>query len=98
MMASISIAGLTAHYIQYVLCYVLRGHDVLHFEHTGWYGDPWSASYSDEWNVKPVPDRSYPARRLERLAHRYGLDRQWCWIDIDGTEYGVSGPALTREL
>jgi hypothetical protein len=100
LIGSLPIAGLTAHYLQYVLGLRALGHDVLYLEDTGWYWDPWSASYVDEWSVKRVSDRGYPnpARRLQRLLLPYGLDRQWSWIDIDGTEYGVSGPALARTL
>ena len=60
----------------------------------------WSASYTDEWSEKRIADRGCPkpARRLQRLLLQYDLDRQWSWIDIDATEYGVSGPALTRIL
>ena len=100
LIASLPIAGLTAHYLQYVLGLRALGHEVLYLEDTGWYWDPWSATYTDEWSEKKIPDRGcpQPARRLQRLLLQYGLGRQWTWIDIDATEYGVSGPALTRIL
>lgn len=97
-MGSLPIAGLTAHYLQYVLGLRALGYDVLYVEDTGWYWDPASQTYVDEWNGATVPARAHPARRLERLFRHYGLESHWTWVDIDGSHYGVVGDEFTHAL
>lgn len=97
---SLPLAGLTAHYLQYVLGSLELGHDVLYLEDTGWYYDPWSREYVDEWSE--WSDRRSRGPRPPELLHRafgdLGLGDRWTWVDIDGTAHGVTGHRLDEFL
>jgi hypothetical protein len=91
-------AGLVSHYLQYVLGLKQLGHRVLYLEDTGWYYDPPSNTYVNEWSDTRPPSAGIPARRIASVMRQYGLDDQWTWIDVDGSESGVSGSRLDRFL
>ncbi|HUF08255.1 MAG TPA: hypothetical protein VMO47_02965 [Rhodothermales bacterium] len=84
LIGSIPIAGLTFHYLQYMLGLRKLGHEVLYLEDTGtWYYDPYTDSMSGE-SAKSV---QYLATTMER----HGFSEQWTLVAHDGVEHGVAG-------
>jgi hypothetical protein len=71
---------------------------VLYLEDTGWYYDPPTKAYVNEWNGVTPRQRGLPARRINAVMRAYGLEEGWTWIDVDGTEFGVVGRDLERFL
>jgi len=98
LMGSLPLGGLIAHYLQYVLVLRALGHDVLYLEDTGWYWDPWSRTYCDQWNGATVPEAARPPAFLDRLMRGYGLQDAWTYVDIAGQRFGVHGRRLADFL
>ena len=84
LIGSIPLAGLTMHYLQYVLGLHELGHDVLYLEDTGtWYYDLKSDSM--------VEDNFVPLSYLQNTMSRHGLDNRWTFIDHRGEQFGCVG-------
>lgn len=84
LIGSIPMAGLTLHYIQYVLGLRDLGHDVLYLEDTGtWYYDPDTDSMVD--------DIAVPLQILDKTMDFFNLKDNWTFIDHNGIEHGLTG-------
>jgi hypothetical protein len=87
LIGSIPLAGLTLHYLQYILGLHQLGHDVLYLEDTGtWYYDP----HSDDM----LEDSSPAVEFLGKTMAAYGLSDRWSFVDHHQNVSGVSGLAL----
>jgi len=98
LMGGLPLAGLTAHYLQYVLGLRDLGHDVLYLEDTEWHYDPWSKTYCDAWTEARVPDSARPTVFLDRLMRSHDLGHRWTWTDVGGERFGLTGRHLTEFL
>jgi hypothetical protein len=98
LLGSLPLAGLTAHYLQYVLGLRKLGHEVLYLEDTGWWWDPWSRTYWDRWTKHPDVHASHPANFLDGLMRSFDLQHDWTYVDIEGEVTGRSGQALADFL
>jgi hypothetical protein len=98
LMGGLPLAGLTAHYLQYVLGLRDLGHDVLYLEDTEWYYDPWSKTYCDAWTRATMPAAARPPTFLDRVMSACGLGDRWTWTDISGERFGLTGPSFERFL
>ncbi len=84
-------AGLTLHYLQYVLGLRNLGHDVLYLEDTGtWYYQPESESMVD--------DVSVPLRYLNQVMRDFDLEENWVFVDLKGIQYGITENAFEEFL
>ena len=84
LIGSIPLAGLTLHYLQYVLGLKQLGHDVLYLEDTGtWCYDPSSDGM--------VEDSSSGVEYLAHIMRNFADTESWTFIDHQQKTYGVSG-------
>jgi hypothetical protein len=84
LIGSIPLAGLTLHYLQYVLGLRELGHEVLYLEDTGtWYYDPQTDAMVD--------NNSLPVTYLKETMDAYGLSDSWTFVDHQGESFGVTG-------
>jgi hypothetical protein len=84
LIGSIPLAGLTMHYLQYVLGLHRLGHDVLYVEDTGtWYYDLATDSM--------IEDESPAVAYLRETMTAHGLEEKWTFIDHKGVEHGCVG-------
>lgn len=91
LIGSIPLAGLTLHYLQYVLGLRQLGHDVLYLEDTGnWYYDPKTDSMVDR--------SSLPLDYLAKTMATYGLDDRWTFVDLAARAHGATGEKLNDFL
>ena len=82
LIGSIPLAGLTLHYLQYVLGLRRLGHDVLYLEDTGaWYYDP----VRDEMTNDP----STAVDHLSAVMSGVGKNAPWSLVHLQGDTYGV---------
>src|SRR3954452_19823555 len=93
-MGSRPVAGLTGHYLQYVLGLRDLGHDVLYVEDTGWYYDPWTRTYRDEWRKGGDAKATWPPKFIAGVMEAHGLGDRWSWVDIGGERFGLTGGGL----
>lgn len=91
LIGSIPMAGLTLHYLQYVLGFRDLGHEVLYLEDTGsWYYDPDSDSMVDNQDLA--------LNHLSRTMGSFGLDGNWTLVDHLGGVHGLAGVQLNEFL
>ena len=84
LIGGLPLAGLTMHWLQYVLGLRELGHDVLYLEDTGaWYYDPQANTF--------VESNSVPLNHLRTTMGAYGLSDAWTFIDHRGEQFGVTG-------
>jgi hypothetical protein len=98
LLGSLPLAGLTSHYVQYVLGLRQLGHEVLYLEDTGWWWDPWSRTYWDEWTTHSDVAASHPSAFLDRLMREFDMADWWTYVDIHGEVAGRSGARLAEFL
>lgn len=89
LIGSIPIAGLTLHYLQYVLGLREMGHDILYLEDTG------SLCY-DPVSDSMVVNSSAGIDYLASVMTSYDLSEQWCFIDHEGEVFGISRHKLDK--
>lgn len=91
LIGSIPLAGLTAHYLQYVLGLRDLGHEVLYLEDTGtWYYDPRSDSM--------VESPRLAISVLDDVMAAHGLSDRWTFVDHENETRGVDGSRLNDFL
>ncbi len=84
LIGSIPLAGLTLHYLQYVLGLRALGFEVLYLEDTGsWYYDPETDSM--------VENVALPLEYLDKTMAAYGMDECWTFVDHRGQIHGQAG-------
>jgi len=87
LIGSIPMAGLTMHYLQYVLGLRQLGHEVLYLEDTGaWNYDPNTDSMTDDVNL--------PVAYLRNVMSAHGLADYWAFIDHWGQAHGLTQRGL----
>lgn len=87
LIGSIPMAGLTLHYLQYLLGLRQLGHEVLYLEDTGaWNYDPNTDSMTD--------DVELPVGYLREVMSAHGLADNWTFIDHEGHAHGLTGHDL----
>src|SRR6266536_1516083 len=98
LIASLPFAGLTLHYLQYVLGLRELGHDVLYLEDVGgWYYEPQTDVLFDPWTemfyvmrtrsgfAPAAAERhSLPYRYLRATMDAFGLADSWTFVDHQG--------------
>jgi hypothetical protein len=95
LIGSIPVAGLTLHYLQYVLGLRELGQEVLYLEDGGgWYFDPMADRYYDPQAVAAAAVGFLPSTYIARTMEAYGLSESWTFVDHEGNAFGVTGPNL----
>ncbi|MBI2842830.1 MAG: hypothetical protein HYX78_05465 [Armatimonadetes bacterium] len=84
------VAGMTAHYIQWVVGLRNLGHDVYYIEDNG------ACPYNPVTQSVDI-DYSYSAPYLVNVMESFGLKDRWAYMTCDGDYYGLGGPTV-REL
>src|SRR5262249_34623271 len=77
------LAGVTAHFLQYVLGLRKLGHDVFYIDDGG------AAPFDPTHNVKSG-DFSYSINYLRRHLGAFGLGERWAYMDYRKNYYGMS--------
>jgi hypothetical protein len=90
LIGSLPLAGLTLHYLQYVLGLRALGHDVLYLEDTGMW-------YYDADKNEMIDDVTVPIGYLSRVMSSFDLER-WTFVALSGETFGVAGRELTSYL
>ncbi len=91
LIGSIPLAGLTLHYLQYVLGLHRLGHDVLYLEDTG----TW---YYDRNRNEMIEDSSPAVEFLSKTMSTYRLEDHWTFVDHQENVFGVQGADLEDYL
>ena len=91
LIGSIPLAGLTFHYLQYLLGLQDLGHDVLYLEDTGaWCYDPATDGM--------IETSSCCVQHLAEVMKRYGCPEAWAFIDQNDQQFGVSQKTLQEYM
>ena len=98
LIGSIPTAGLTLHYLQYVLGLKKLGHNVLYLEDVGgWYVDTTADRYYDP-RVNPDEESILPISYLSDVMHSFDLDGSWSYIDHNSVSHGLSKANLDKYI
>jgi hypothetical protein len=91
LIGSYPLAGMTFHYVQYLLGLRSLGWNVFYIEDTGrWVYEPVESTFSD----KPDHNVSY----LQQAMGRFGLGDAWCFRDPVGRWHGPLANSLAAQL
>jgi hypothetical protein len=85
------LGGMISYVLQYLLGFQRLGYDVYFVEKANYHNACFDVS-----RMMMTDDPSYGVDVVERLLNRFGMGKNWCYIDVSGNYFGMSNAKLRQ--
>ena len=85
------LGGMISYVLQYLLGFQRLGYDVYFVEKANYHNACFDVS-----RMMMTDDPSYGVDVVTRLLDRFGMGKNWCYIDVNGNYFGMSNAKLRQ--